>query len=136
MRNDMAMLETARLFLRDIQLSDANTFLDNMRRDEYLQNVPIEASTAESMADMLNRCLLDQSRQPRTDFFLAAVEKGSDEIVGDAIMHVRRRRWRQGEIGWAVAFSRAGRGLATEIGAAMLQFGFQELGLHRIYAQC
>ncbi len=130
------VLETARLFLRDVQTSDADAFLSYMQRKEYWHSLPIEPPTAGSIAAMLNQCLLDQARKPRTDFLLAAAEKASGQIVGEAILHVRSTRWRQGEIGWGVGSSHAGRGFATEIGEAMLRFGFQTLGLHRIYAQC
>jgi ribosomal-protein-alanine N-acetyltransferase len=57
-------------------------------------------------------------------------------LVGEAILHVRSIRWRQGEIGWGVSSSRTGQGLATEIGRAMLGYGFDILGLHRVFAQC
>jgi [ribosomal protein S5]-alanine N-acetyltransferase len=67
---------------------------------------------------------------------MAAVDKPSGEIIGEAILHVRSSRWRQGEIGWGVIASRSGVGLATEIGHAMLRLGFDEIGLHRIFAQC
>ncbi len=129
-------LETAHLVIRDVRAPDAGHFYEYMKREQYWRNVPIDTPTNESIADMINRCILDQQKQPRTDFFLAAVDKATDNVIGEAILHVRNLRWRQGEIGWGVNSDRTGRGLATEIGTAMLHLGFNRLGLHRIYAQC
>ena len=129
-------LETSRLILRDVRASDADAFLTYMQRPEYWRNLPIEPPTAESIMALLNRSLLDQSSEPRTGFFLAAVDRHSEEIVGEAIIHVRSVRHRQGEMGWGVSSNRTGNGLGTEIGRAIQKFGFEELGLHRICAQC
>jgi RimJ/RimL family protein N-acetyltransferase len=67
---------------------------------------------------------------------MAATDKHSGELVGEAILHVRSIGWRQGEIGWGVNSDLTGRGFATEIGMAMLQLAFDTLDLHRVYAQC
>jgi ribosomal-protein-alanine N-acetyltransferase len=107
-----------------------------MRQESYWRDVPIEPPTVELVEALVKRSIRNQSENPRTDYFLAAVDKGSDELVGEAILHVRSIRWRQGEIGWGVSSSRTGHGLATEIGRAMLRFGFDILGLHRVFAQC
>jgi len=106
-----------------------------MRQESYWRDVPIEPPTVEFVEVLVNRCIQNQSQNPRTDFFLAAVDKGSDELVGEAILRVRSIRWRQGEIGWGVSSSRTGHGLATQIGHAMLRYGFDILGLHRVFAR-
>jgi ribosomal-protein-alanine N-acetyltransferase len=132
----MVELETDRLLIRDVRASDASAFHQYMRLETYWRDVPIEPPTVELVEALVNRCIQNRSENPRADFFLAAVDKGSDELVGEAILHVRSTRWGQGEIGWGVSSSRTGQGLATEIGCAMLRFGFDILGLHRLFAQC
>jgi ribosomal-protein-alanine N-acetyltransferase len=129
-------LETPRLIIRDACASDAGAFFGYMQREQYWRDLPIEPPTADSITDMVNGCLLDQAKEPRTDYFMAATDKLSGKLIGEAILHVRSIRWRQAEIGWGVSSDRIGRGFATEIGMAMLQFAFDELGLHRVYAQC
>jgi ribosomal-protein-alanine N-acetyltransferase len=132
----MAVLETDRLLIREVLASDVDGFLRYMRDEHYWRDVPIEPPTVASIAALLDGCIGNRTKNPRTDYFMAAVDKISGEIVGEAILHVRSVRWRQGEIGWGVSASRSGLGLATEIGRAMLRHGFVELGLHRIFAQC
>jgi ribosomal-protein-alanine N-acetyltransferase len=107
-----------------------------MRREQYWRDLPIDPPTEGSVAEMVSRYLQDQVKAPRTDFFMAATDKGSGELMGESILHIRSIRWRQGEIGWGVASDLVGQGFATEIGMAMLQLAFDTLGLHRVYAQC
>jgi ribosomal-protein-alanine N-acetyltransferase len=129
-------LETPRLLIRDVRAPDAAAFHAYMRRELYWRHLPIEPPTPESIVAMVNACLLDQATQPRTDYFMAATDKGSGELIGEAILHIRGMRWRQCEIGWGVSSDHSGRGFATEIGMAMLRLAFNELRLHRVYAQC
>jgi len=130
------LIETPRLIIRDVQTVDVDGFFEYMQREQYWRDVPIEQPTVQSITALVNGGLQDQAKQPRTDYFLAAVEKLSQSVVGEAILHVRSLGWRQGEIGWGVGFTRTGQGLATEIGTAMLELAFGTLGLHRIYARC
>jgi [ribosomal protein S5]-alanine N-acetyltransferase len=132
----MAELDTDRLHIREVLASDVDGFLRYMQEERYWRDVPIEPPTAAWVAALLDGCIASRAKNPRTDYFMAAVDNPSGEIIGEAILHVRSSRWRQGEIGWGVIASRSGAGLATEIGRAMLRLGFDEIGLHRIFAQC
>lgn len=51
-------------------------------------------------------------------------------------LHVRSHSQRQGEITYIVHPREWGQGVGTEIGRQLLSYGFDELGLHRIYATC
>jgi RimJ/RimL family protein N-acetyltransferase len=132
----IADLETPRLIIRDVRASDVDSFHRYMKQEQYWRDVPIDTPTVESITNMVTRCLADQQKDPRTDFFLAAVSKVTADVVGEAILHVRSVGWRQGEIGWGVGSDHSGQGLATEIGTAMLRLAFDRLSLHRVYAQC
>jgi [ribosomal protein S5]-alanine N-acetyltransferase len=132
----MAELETERLHIREVLTSDIDGFLRYMGEERYWRDVPIEPPTVASIAALLDGSIGSRAKNPRTDYFMAAIDKLTSELVGEAILHVRSSRWRQGEIGWGVSASRSGQGFATEIGRAMLRYGFAEIGLHRIFAQC
>jgi [ribosomal protein S5]-alanine N-acetyltransferase len=135
-KGEMIELETDRMLIRDVRASDADAFHQYMRQEQYWRDAPIEPPTPESVEALVNRSVENQSQSPRTDFFLAAIDKRSEQLVGEAILHVRSIRWRQAEIGWGVSSTHTGRGFATEIGRAMLRHGFAVLGLHRAFAQC
>jgi ribosomal-protein-alanine N-acetyltransferase len=130
------VLETERLVIRDVRVDDRDSFYDYMRHEDYWRHVPVGTITHHFVEMMLQRALLDEVAVPRSDYFLAVTEKQSDTLVGEAILHIRSARWRQGEIGWGVSERHAGNGIATEIGFALLHFSFHHLMLHRVYAQC
>jgi len=132
----MLEIETDRLLIRDVRASDAEAFHAYMNHEEYWRNLPIERPTVEFVEGLVTRCIHDQAQNPRMRFFMAAIDKGSDSLIGEAILQIPSIRWRQGEIGWGVSSRRVGRGFGTEIGQAMLRYGFDSVGLHRIFAQC
>ena len=129
-------LEAPRLVIRDALASDAAAFHAYMHREQNWHDLPMDPPTPASIASMVNTWLLDQAKEPRTDYFMAAIDKASRTLIGEAILHVRSIGWRQGEIGWGVSSDCVGRGLGTEIGLAMLQLAFGDHDLHRVYAQC
>ncbi|WP_344065088.1 GNAT family protein [Nostocoides vanveenii] len=55
--------------------------------------------------------------------------------AGDTPTH-RRRSDAEGSIGYLLDPAVHGRGLSTEIGAALLALAFEDLGLHRVTAGC
>ncbi|MEU8358369.1 GNAT family protein [Nonomuraea sp. NPDC048882] len=58
------------------------------------------------------------------------------DVVGMGELHVRSRGQRQGEITYVVHPRWWGQGVGTAIGNELLRRGFEEIGLHRIYATC
>lgn len=130
------MLQTERLILREVVADDADRFDAYMCEPAYWRDLPIDPPTPRSVAAFIARCVGDRSREPRDSYFLAATDKADGAIVGEAILHIRSERFCQGEIGWGVDPARSGRGLATEIGRAMLELAFAGLDLHRVFAQC
>jgi [ribosomal protein S5]-alanine N-acetyltransferase len=128
-------IETERLRIRDVVLSDRDAFHAYMKRENYWRHVPIEPPTLEWVETLVKNCVREQDRDPRTHYFLAAVSKQTETVVGEAILRIESLRHGQGEIGWGVDSEHTGHGLGTEIGRAMLRLGF-DLGLHRLYARC
>ncbi len=128
-------IETERLRIRDVDVSDADAFLAYMRSDDYWCNLPMDPPTSDSVRAHIEHSLQEQSENPRKSYFLAATSKETGEVIGEAVLGITSLRDGQAVIGWAVDEQHSGLGYATEIGRAMLVFGFG-LGLHRIYAQC
>ncbi|GAA2005491.1 GNAT family protein [Catenulispora subtropica] len=74
------------------------------------------------------------SQTPQRRF--AYVARLEDDVVGMGELFLRNKDQRQGEITYIVQPKLWGRGLGTAIGRRLLSIGFDELGLHRIYATC
>jgi RimJ/RimL family protein N-acetyltransferase len=67
---------------------------------------------------------------------LAALDTETGRFIGELMLRMTSAQSRQGEIGWSIHPDVQGRGLATEGAREMLRLGFDELGLHRIVAEC
>jgi RimJ/RimL family protein N-acetyltransferase len=60
----------------------------------------------------------------------------SEQLIGNCGLRVNNPQQREGNIGYELAPGYWGCGYATEAARAMLAFGFDGLGLHRIWAEC
>jgi len=128
-------LTTDRLLIREIHVSDSEAFCRFMQTEHYWRHSPIDPPTAESVATLMRRLLEIRTEDPRSEYRLAAVDKQSEEFIGEACLHIFMP-WRSGEIGWGVVESRIGQGIATEMCHALLRFAFDALDLHRVQARC
>jgi RimJ/RimL family protein N-acetyltransferase len=78
---------------------------------------------------------LQNSYQPfeKDKVFELAVERKEDgRVIG--LLGLICRDPGQGEIGWALGVEYRGQGYATEAARALMDYGFNSLGLHRIHA--
>ena len=126
-------LETDRLILRDVVEGDVDGFLAYMADPAYIRHLPLDPIDRAEVQALVDRVLLRQGPQ-RERYFLAAIDRKSGRLIGEAIF--KRTSEIEGEIGWAVAGPDQGQGLATEIGRSLITFGFQGLQLHRLIARC
>jgi ribosomal-protein-alanine N-acetyltransferase len=130
------ILETDRLILREVRAGDVDAFRSYMLPEAYWRHDPRTPPTAESVASLVERFTRSHSQKPRIDFFLAAVDKISDEFVGEASLRIRGPNSLLGAIGYGVVSNREGQGIATEMGRGLLRLAFDTLNLHRVDAQC
>lgn len=74
------------------------------------------------------------SSSPQHRFVYAVLVDGA--VLGVGELNIRDATHRQGEIGYTTHPDRWGRGIATMAARQLLAIGFDELGLHRIFATC
>lgn len=134
------MLKTPRLVLREFCEDDLYAMYKVDSDPEVKRYMPSDALTeAESKASLL--WWIEQAKEhPRSFYDLAVAlpetpEKRS-EAVGWCRLALRHDEVRQGEIAYQLRRDLWGRGFATEVAARLLEFGFEGLGLHRIFATC
>ncbi|MDE7269955.1 MAG: GNAT family N-acetyltransferase [Acetatifactor sp.] len=126
------ILETERCLVRETTVEDVDDFY-RIYRDpsitEYME--PLYADPEEERA--YARDYIDQVYAFYHFGIWTVVEKDSGEIIGRAGICFREG-FDDPELGFVIAADRQGRGLATEVCRAVLQYGFQELGFERIHA--
>lgn len=90
-------------------------------------------NTEEQTRDFIDSSIKSQIELPRKSYEMAIVDKRSNAILGNCCIRVEKTN---AEIGYCLSQPYWGKGLATEVTRTLMQFGFQELGIHRIYATC
>ncbi|RAS63946.1 RimJ/RimL family protein N-acetyltransferase [Lentzea atacamensis] len=130
-------LKTDRLLLRPFEERDLDDFhayrsLPDVHR--YLYN---EAPDRPEFEELLaKRITEDELTGEGQRLALAVYWPEAGRVVGDVVLKWLSEADRQGEIGYGFNPDFQGKGLATEAAAVMLKVGFEQLGLHRIIAQC
>jgi len=129
----LPLLTTERLRLRALRPSDAPaifTIFSDAAVTQYWGHGQMQAMEeaetfiADTQAGFRTRELLEWG----------ITRTGVDEVIGTAAFAGWDREHRRAEIGFALRRDRWGQGLMTEVLPALLRFGFEVLGLHRIEA--
>lgn len=127
----MFKLATKRLTLRDIRLEDETAFVA-LSQDEKYQRFYSEVDCTPEKYRELTRLFIEQATTtPRTAYQLAI--DFQDIFIGTACLRVEPER--QASIGCGLARPYQGQGFIQEAMDELIQFGFNELGVHRIYAE-
>lgn len=127
-------LYTPRLILRDFVAGDWPAVLAYQRDPRYLRLYEWEDRTEDDVKRFVQMFVDQQRDQPRTRFQLAVTLKADGRLIGNCGIRLNGVDSHAAEIGYEVAPDEWGRGYATEAARAIVRFGFEELGLHRIGA--
>ncbi|BCJ47653.1 N-acetyltransferase [Actinoplanes ianthinogenes] len=129
-------ISTARLTLRPVTPDDLDdVYAFQSRPDVVRWMLGTGPRTREqSRASVLAMASEDALREEGDCLTLAAVTGGT--VIGTVELVWRSRSERTAELGYVFHPGHGGRGLATEAATALLDWGFTELGLHRVVARC
>jgi RimJ/RimL family protein N-acetyltransferase len=129
-------IRTPRLLLRDFSARDFEP-LDAYRREPlYHRYVPALAEGGPATGELLDRFMRWQEEEPRSRFQLAIERSSSGGLIGSVGLRRRTPGARVGDIGFELAPSFWGQGYATEAALAIVEYGFHQLGMHRLHAHC
>ena len=130
--SSVPVLTTERLTLRELRLSDAADVLI-FRGDPTVQqyNGPVFQSVAEvhSLIEELHAAFTAQNGLTWSVTF-----QKQDIVVGLFCLHHWDPYHRRAEVGYDLARAHWGQGIGSEALRAIVTFGFENLNLHRIYA--
>ncbi len=90
----------------------------------------------EDTRNFMQRVIASQKEEPRKNFEVAVTLKERNTLIGGGRISISDERHREGFIGYILNRDFWGQGYATELAQALIAFGFEKLGLHRIYATC
>lgn len=127
---------TERLILREFVADDWPDVLAYQSDPRYLRLYAWTGRTEPEVRAFVQMFLDQQAARPRRRFQLAITLPGQERVIGNC--GIRRKDENDGEadIGYELAPEHWGKGYATEAARAIIAFGFRELGLHRVSAEC
>ena len=131
-----APIQTDRLLLRPFEESDAEALhayqsLPEIARYQYWEPRSLEEIRAK-LAEWTGMRRLNGEGT----LAFAVLTREDGKLIGDASLRVTDVAARQGTIGFSLSPGSQGRGYATETARALLERGFGDLHLHRIFACC
>jgi RimJ/RimL family protein N-acetyltransferase len=132
----MFSILTNRLKLRDFIEDDWISVHKYASDPETVRYVGWGPNSEEDTKNFMQRVIASQREEPRRNFELGVTLKEQTTLIGRCGIGVSDPRHREGFIGYILNKSFWGQGYATELSQALLAFGFEKLGLHRIYATC
>ncbi|MFJ6194827.1 GNAT family N-acetyltransferase [Micromonospora sp. NPDC092111] len=129
-------IRTARLTLRPVTLDDLDDVYAYQRRPDVVRWMlgTGPRTREQSRASVVAMAGEDALRAEGDCLTLAVVADAG--VIGTVELVWRSQLDRTAELGYVLHPDHGGRGLATEAATALLRWGFDEVGLHRIYARC
>jgi RimJ/RimL family protein N-acetyltransferase len=130
------ILLTDRLLLREFNENDWPNVLTYQSDQQYLRYYHWTQRTEEDVSSFIRSFISQQNEEPRTKFQLAMILRSEEKLIGNGGIRKKNHNSIEAEIGYELDLNYWGNGYATEAANTLLQFGFQELMLHRISSYC
>jgi RimJ/RimL family protein N-acetyltransferase len=127
-------IETPRLLLRELRREDAEAIFRLFSNPAVMRYYDMDVFTSREQA----QALIERQRQrfeQKERFRWGVALKERNTIIGTGGYVAWNRMWYHAELGYDLASPYWGQGLMTEALKAMIQFGFERMGLHRIEAE-
>jgi ribosomal-protein-alanine N-acetyltransferase len=135
-RRVSVVIRTERLLLRDLQSSDREAVHKYSSDPDVVQYMDWGPNTDKNDKEFLERTMTARKEDPRRNFTLAIVMKDTKRLIGSCGIHESNPVDREGWIGYCLNGRYWHQGFGTETARALLEFGFNHLRLHRIFATC
>ena len=129
-------LDSERITLRDIEEKDwvgVHKYASQTIVCKYQSWGP---NTEEESRSFVKQLIEDAKIEPRSRFVFAVFDKKDNQMIGSGEINLRDFTNRIGEIAYIINPDYWGKGFATEAAKLLIEFGFKEIHLHRIYATC
>jgi RimJ/RimL family protein N-acetyltransferase len=129
-------LLTDRLRLRRYREDDLDRFAAIQSLPEVARFLYLEPRSREEAEAALAKRIAGTRLEQDDDAITLAVERREDGLLlGDATLFLRSVTDRQVEVGYVFHPDAGGRGYATEATRALVDFAFQDLNAHRVFAR-
>lgn len=132
---DLPEIETPRLLLRKLKPEDAADMFEYASDPEVARDVTWEPHRSiEDSRGFINSVLQKYANKQTSEWGLVLKETG--RLVGTCGFVWWKPEHARAEFGYALSSKYWGRGLMTEAAAAVMDFAFDKMKLHRLEARC
>jgi RimJ/RimL family protein N-acetyltransferase/catechol 2,3-dioxygenase-like lactoylglutathione lyase family enzyme len=128
------MLQTKRLILRDLVLADFDAVHEYASDPLVTRFTSFGPNTAEETRDFLSRSIHAASVSPRQIHTMAVIERTTGQLIGSCGLEPCDGTGRHYVFGYCLNRHWWGRGFGREAADALVQFGFDRLQAHRLWA--
>jgi len=132
----MESIETKRLVLRDFRIDDWKAVHEYAADRRAVERMPWGPNSADQTIEFVRKAIEESGRPNRKTFELAIILREEDRLIGGTGLRVSGTENRDAGLGYIVNPAFWKKGYASEAAAAMVEFGFRQRGLHRIWAMC
>lgn len=130
------ILTTPRLLLREFVEEDWSVVWDYQSDPRYLRYYTWSIRTESEVRAFTQQFVDWQREEPRLRYQLAVVLRSTGQLIGNCGIRMAQAGAHEAELGFELSPEYWGHGYAIEAARAMVRFGFNGLGLHRIWGQC
>jgi [ribosomal protein S5]-alanine N-acetyltransferase len=134
--NDSLLLETQRLILREFRQTDWQAVYEYRSDPEVARYMDFRPNTEQESKIFISVALANQKAQPRQSFNFALEKRTDNRLIGSCMLRITGIENKEGDIGYILNRRYWNQGYITEAAARVISFGFEQLGLHRIYSTC
>lgn len=122
-----------RLVLREVTVEDVDAVFAIYGSQEATEHLSFEPRTRAQVAEIVARSVASAAAEPRTEYALIVVERATEDPIGFGRVALDPHQQRGATFGFALRPDAWGVGYGLETVKLLLGFGFDELGLHRIW---
>lgn len=130
----MFPIETERTILREYQSSDFDVLHELVQEPDIYRYQAWGPNDRQATRDFIAHTIDCQTNEPRYFFEVIVLSKETEEVLGTIGIRMKDPVSKTGDIGYWIRKDQWGKGYGTEIAKRIIQFGFEELGFHRIWA--
>ena len=125
-----------RVNLREIEEKDWKDVHLYASQEKVCQYQPWGPNNENESEAFVKQVIVDARKEPRSRFVFSIIAKENGVMIGVGEFNIRDFTNKVGEIAYIINPDYWGTGFGTEVANQLIEFGFKEFNLHRIYATC
>lgn len=129
------MIKTERLIMRPFNENDLDIIMNLYSNEEIMKHMPNDVMNVEKAQKHLYKVVGGWKEIPQVNYEMAVISKDDQKKIGRSRIHVNYET-DTAMIGWLLLKEGWGKGYATEMTRALMDYSFDVLNVHRVCALC